>query len=96
MQDRQIDNRQTQIGPIEWHPTGPQETDDYVADWAKLMLRVEAMDTNSWWWAVYDHKGTGETIASSNGEGAGGNMAGSLAEAKALCEAAARKYRGGS
>ena len=29
------------------------ENDDYVAKYRDMMLRVEKMDEQQWWWAVY-------------------------------------------
>jgi len=32
------------------------ENDDYVAKYRDMMLRVEKMDEQKWWWAVYRGK----------------------------------------
>lgn len=41
-------------------------SDDCSAELSGLMLRAERMDTDDWWWAVYDIQNAERTLDSSN------------------------------
>ncbi len=63
--------------------------DDSTAIWAGLMLRVELMDENYWWWCVYDMQKDEVQIDSSNNYSES-FLSGEVSRKKA--EEVARKY----
>jgi hypothetical protein len=77
---------------IIWTNVDPDKDDDFISKCSGLTLRVEEMSDGDWWWVVYNDKLGGMIIASSNGEGKGGNPAKDRKEALAKCEKAARDH----
>lgn len=72
--------------PVNW--TGDLD-DDCMANWYGLLLRAELMETNRWWWCVYDMLDNEKQIDSSNEHK---EIAKFGDEARKKAEKAARKY----
>ncbi len=74
--------------PIVWQG---DLADNCTALWAGLMLHVEWMDENYWWWAVYDMQ-KGKLSVDSSSEHEDNYLSGDAA--RKMAETVARKYLG--